>query len=845
MVYRDAPEGSVNAHWSRVDSVAKTFQNIVQNFKAGVLSPRLSSGVEFDAFKNALLEAKNWIITPQGTALYREGYEFIGTPPSNQAFRIFQFHNGGDQPDILLEVSQGLTRFWVEDFDGTFHLFEEENVFLTDEDDGFELIDEDDGFNLTAGVLATSNPYSLSDLDTLYFTNQENFGILCHTSHPPQIMTLFFDGSLASADFKQVDIPLFQYNDIRNPGFASTSGDWRINFPETWLEGQYVYYVTYNGVVAKNTNGTLVVKLFSTTIATNIANIEAALDAAADQQGLTGITFVVTEVTGGTVLGLTYDVEVSGPQAGWEITVVRQFAYYWGNFEPIEFITVNSPLVQNKLTGDATEEPAWSYPAMVIHEVPASSGEFRYYQVLITHISDALSEPGIGDDYLDFWRDLGVAVPVGYDYQYPNGNPWMTATPYAPLGRGFPTVSVFHDQRLIYMANRANPTALYGSAIGRYTSFEPGPEDDQPFIFVLDSSDTPVIKWARSQIDLMLGTSSGDWRIGSNVTLTPTDINAQKQNRARSELGISAQIDTEIFYIEQGQRKLRVTRYVRDLTSFSSTDASLLSEDLVSETGISRVVVSFLPETMLTMVRNGGQPLYLTYSKELGMMAYTEGDTDGSVYDVAAYYSLFRTEDYTFYATERNGQYVLERMRYPCSKVCDPLTTNDVVYMDGWVRGIVTGFQITGLNHLEGKEVGVLIDDAWQIEEFTVSNGLITLPEDFTGRNYAVGLLYVGFMETFENPDNFRGTGLGTKRRWTTLNTRLLNSALPLVYGQRAPDRTPSTLMGISENVREGLQDIRQNVSGFGSGSIKIVQNRPYPTQVISFFGQYQVEDDG
>ena len=108
----------------------KKFQNIVQNFKAGVLSPRLSAGVELEAYKNALLEGKNWIITPQGSALFREGMEFIGIPPSNQPFRIFQFHNGGDTSDLLLEVSQGLTRFWVEDDDGTFHLFEEENVFL-------------------------------------------------------------------------------------------------------------------------------------------------------------------------------------------------------------------------------------------------------------------------------------------------------------------------------------------------------------------------------------------------------------------------------------------------------------------------------------------------------------------------------------------------------------------------------------------------------------------------------------------------------------------------------------------------------------------------------------------
>jgi hypothetical protein len=235
----------------------------------------------------------------------------------------------------------------------------------------------------------------------------------------------------------------------------------------------------------------------------------------------------------------------------------------------------------------------------------------------------------------------------------------------------------------------------------------------------------------------------------------------------------------------------------------------------------------------------------MTYTKEMGMMAYTEIETDGFVNDVAAYYSLFNTQDYTYWAIQRNGQYVLEKMRYPCGKVCKPLTTNGIVLMDGWLSGIVSGLDITGLESLEGKEVGVLIDDAWQIREFTVANGKITLPEDFTGRTYAVGLLYTGFLETFENPDNFQGTGLGTKRRWSDLYTRIYNSALPLVYGQRAPDRTPAVLMGQSENVREGIQDIRQNVSGFGSGSIKIVQERPYPTQVLAFFGTYQVEEDG
>ena len=805
-----------------------------------MLSPRLSAGVDYEAFKNALIACRNWIISPQGSAQFREGFEFIGYPPSNQPFRLFQFHSGGDAADILIEVSEGITRFYVEDQDGTFHLFEED-VILLDEDDDFILVDEDDGFHLTAGVLISANPYSLSDLETLYFVNQANFGILCHGSHPPQVMTLFFDGSLNSINFAKENIPIFNYVDIRNPGFAATSGQWRINFPANWTTRQYAFNVSYNGVVAKNVNDSLVTYTFDIA-ATNETNIAAGLLLAAQAQNLAA-TFVVAVVANSN--DLVYDVTVSGLQGGWPITVTRQFAYYWGNFDPAEFIEANSPIVQNlNLAADTIEEPAWSYPAIVIHEVPAASGEFRYYQVTQTHISTAETEPGIGVDYTDVWQDLGLPVPVGYDYQYPAGNVWLIDTSYAPLGRGFPTVAAFHDQRLIYMANKSNPTALYGSAIGRYSSFEPGPEGDQPFIFILDSSDTPTIKWAVSQLDLLLGTSSGDWRIGAEVTITPTDINANRQNKARSQLTMAAQIDTEIFYVEQGFKKLRVTQYVRNLTSFSSTDASILAESLVSD-GIKRVTTSFLPETLIALVRNNGQPLFLTYAKEVGMMAYTEVETDAFINDVSAYYSLFETQDFTYWASQRNNRYTLEKLRYPCGKTCSPLTANNIVCMDSWVKGIVTGFEISGLDHLNGKEVGVLINDAWQIKTFTVANGKIALPEDFTGRDYAVGLLYVGYLETFENPDNTQGTGLGTKRRWSDLYTRLYNSALPRVFNRRDADRSPPVPMGISENVREGLHDIRQNVSGFDKGSIIIVQDRPYPTQVLAFFGSYQVEDDG
>ncbi len=334
--------------------------------------------------------------------------------------------------------------------------------------------------------------------------------------------------------------------------------------------------------------------------------------------------------------------------------------------------------------------------------------------------------------------------------------------------------------------------------------------------------------------------------IYAEVTITPTDIRAERQNAARSHLSRPVQIDREVFYIEQGNRKLRATSYIRQKGAYSSSNASILMEHLVSTSGITRLALQHIPEIMMTMVTGAGQAVQFTYEQTLGVVAGTQLITDGEIYDTCAYFALPENTDSTYFVVQRNGLWNLERMRYPCSKVCTPLAANGIVLMDGWVNGTVAADadngQVGGLTHLEGKEVGVLVDDSW-VGDFTVINGQVLIPSKYVGQEYSAGLLYTAQLETFEMDDNFQGTGLGTKRRWVNLYTRILNSALPQVYGQRDRDRTPVTPMGTPETVREGLQDIEQNVAGYTDGSIQVIQDRPYPTHIVAFFGTYQVED--
>lgn len=802
----------------------KEFQNYLQDFKFGVRSPRYAAAVEDDQFVHSVQEGRNFIISAQGGAAYREGMEFIGYGATQQPFRLFQFRRGGDVSDILIEVNAGQTRYWVEDDDGNMGLLVDNITQLTDEDTGDFLIDEDTGDFLTVGTVVTANPYTVADLDTLYFTNQAQYGILCHSNHPPTYITLSSNLTLTSEPFPLERIPEFVYNDYKSPQVVSQVGNWKLSFPAGWEVNGMIYTTTYNGV-----SGTSTFAFDRATAATNASQIQAQLTAAAQKQGYT-TSFVVTAED-----ILNYTIDITGDNSGFDITVNPVMIY---SYLP----TALPPLAQanDDANTDPVAEPVWSYPFVL-------ESDGFYFKCLLPHLATASDRPGnpMGATADIYWENLGAVKPVGYDYQNPQGLGWGAGNIYSPLDRGFPTVTVFHEQRLFFMANKDNPTSLYGSAIGQFFNFIPGPNDDEAVLFILESSDTPEIKWARSQRALILGTSSGEWSIGAQTTISASDIDAKKpENASRAKLNMAVQIDTEIFYIEQGGRKLRSTGYSRDKGGYVSANVSLMAENLVSTTGITRVVQSSIPETLLTMVTTDGRPLWFIYEKVAGAVAFTEGVTDGKVVDVVSFFSTATNQDYTYYAVERNGRYMLERMRFPTNKLANNFTANDVVFMDSWVSGTVVGNTITGLGNLEQKEVYVLVDDAWQIGTFQVVDGTITLPADETGKLYAVGLPYTGYLETFEIRDNVRGTGLGTKRRWNQLVTRTLNSSLPLIYDERAADRRPVIPMGSSDNVQAGIRDIKQSVSGYTDGKLIVTQDRPYPLYLMAFFGQYQVEDD-
>ena len=156
---------------------------------------------------------------------------------------------------------------------------------------------------------------------------------------------------------------------------------------------------------------------------------------------------------------------------------------------------------------------------------------------------------------------------------------------------------------------------------------------------------------------------------------------------------------------------------------------------------------------------------------------------------------------------------------------------------------------IQGLDQFEGLTVTAMVDDAYA-GQYEVTDGAIVLDAPPSGDvptysgTYAVGFDYSGPAKTYEVTEgNQKGVGYGTQRRWSKLFVRLLDSSLPKINGQLPSDRTPATEMSVAEIIREGTQDLAVHNLHWGDGSITILQDRPYPTHILGFYGRLELED--
>ena len=152
--------------------------------------------------------------------------------------------------------------------------------------------------------------------------------------------------------------------------------------------------------------------------------------------------------------------------------------------------------------------------------------------------------------------------------------------------------------------------------------------------------------------------------------------------------------------------------------------------------------------------------------------------------------------------------------------------------------------EVTGLNHLEGESVQVLVGDA-VFPNQTVSGGSIsvTLPTSASYKSIEIGLGYTSKIKTMRIESGSQaGTAQARKKRYNEVVVRLYKSVGLSVNGDQIPFRSSSTPMG--QDIPEFTGDKRVSNLGWNTeGQIEIEQTQPLPMTVLGITGTLVTSD--
>ena len=151
---------------------------------------------------------------------------------------------------------------------------------------------------------------------------------------------------------------------------------------------------------------------------------------------------------------------------------------------------------------------------------------------------------------------------------------------------------------------------------------------------------------------------------------------------------------------------------------------------------------------------------------------------------------------------------------------------------------------VTGLNHLEGEEVQILVGDAVYPNQ-TVNAGSITvtLPAQTGYKSIEIGLGYISKLKTMKiEAGSQSGTAQARKKRYNEVVVRLHKSVGITINGDQLPFRTSATPMG--QDIPEFSGDKRVSNLGWDrEGQIQVEQTQPLPMTILGITGTLVTSD--
>lgn len=417
-----------------------------------------------------------------------------------------------------------------------------------------------------------------------------------------------------------------------------------------------------------------------------------------------------------------------------------------------------------------------------------------------------------------------VTLLVGVDFQY---DPIVFDTPPTDwVTNNYPNVVTVFQGRLWLARTPDQLQTFWASQSGDYFNFDKGTGlDNEALEFALAAQGE--IEWISGQKDLLLGTDAGEFRVSAQSgVIKPSDIDIRQQSAYGSATLLQAQnIGDQVLYVSADNLKVRALTFDAFQQGWYSPDITWISEH-ITRAGIKEIHFARDPSTLILCLLNDGTVAICTYDNSQKALGWALFDL-GSI-DIVSMAVVNGSQGSTIIGAGRQGNGVMSLLLSPSSLAVAANMDSAII------RPIEAGNIVTGLEHLEGMEVVVKVDEAVHPSK-TVVGGQITL--DYMGSLAIVGLSYTSRLKTLPlDVGSTNGTGSGNLKHWAKIYVRVIDSAIPKINGIRPPTREPATPMNeVQPNLTQTIQ--ATDLGRTRNAQITIEQDLPLQLTILNLFG--------
>lgn len=407
----------------------------------------------------------------------------------------------------------------------------------------------------------------------------------------------------------------------------------------------------------------------------------------------------------------------------------------------------------------------------------------------------------------------------------------------------YPAAVTYHEQRRCFAGSSNLPQNVFASKSGTESNmnYSIPTRDDDSLQFKIASRQNQTIKHLVSLQDLLILTSSAEWRVTSDQgVLTPSSFNAKPRSYVGSNNVQPLLFNTTMLFCAARGGHVREMGYSTEAGGWITGDVSLRTPHRFDGYDILDAALSKSPYPMAWFVSSAGNLLSLTYAPEQNVGAWASHDTDGVFESVCCVAEGGEDILYAIVRRTINGstkRYVerLASRRFAAQA--------DAFFVDcGLSYSGAPATVLSGLDHLEGETVAILGDGAVYPLQ-TVTGGSITLDAPVSKAH--VGLPITSDIQLLPMAVEAQAFGQGRvkniNRVWLRVFQSLGFMAGPALDKLKGFQARTTEVLGSPPNLQTRECEIVLTPTWADSGTVFVRQTDPLPLTLVSMILEAEI----